>query len=96
MAAIYVIVQIKVNNPDNWSEYRARLRLVLERYKARMLACGGPVTVLDGMFDGRDVAILEFPSIEAALTFRGTADFAELKNIRHRSGTADIWAVSGA
>ncbi len=91
----YLIVQIKVTRPESWSDYRAAVGPLAQRFGGRYLIRGAEVEVLEGSHDGRRLVVFEFPTMEAIHSFWDSPAYSELKKLRAGAGELDVWAVPG-
>jgi uncharacterized protein (DUF1330 family) len=91
----YVIVQIKIIREQGWPEYRAAMLPLMQRFGGRLLVAGAAIEAFEGSHDGRQLAIFEFPSMEAVRSFEYSPEYAEVKKLREGSGELDVWGVPG-
>lgn len=91
----YIIVRIKRTRQEGWSEYRTAVTKLISEYGGRYIVQGGMVELLEGQYDGRQLVILEFPSIDIVRSFWHSAAYADVKALRDSSGELDAWAISG-
>ncbi|MCC7483435.1 MAG: DUF1330 domain-containing protein [Burkholderiales bacterium] len=95
MAKGYILVFIKRTRPDGWDEYRRGVTELVAEFGGRYVVQGGTVEVLEGSFDGRQMVVLEFPSMETVRAFWNSPAYGRLKALRSNSGVMDAWAVAG-
>lgn len=95
MAKGYIVVLIRRTRPDGWAEYRREVTRLIGKFNGRYIVQGGDVEVLEGGFDGRQVVILEFPSMDVVRSFWNSPAYAKVKALREGSGVMDAWAVAG-
>ena len=91
----YLIVQLKVTDPDKFARYREAVPGVVEAFGGRYLVRGPAVDVLEGTHDGRRVVLFEFPSTEAIKRFWNSPEYAKVKPLRQDAAEVDAWAVPG-
>lgn len=91
----YMIVQLKVTDPDKFAGYRAAVPAVVEAFGGRYLVRGGAVQVLEGSHDGRRVVVFEFPSVEAIKRFWNSPEYAKVKPLRENAAEVDAWIIPG-
>ena len=74
---VYIIADIKVTD-DGWvPEYAASVHDIVHKHGGKYLARSGNVRVLEGQpLDTSLIALLAFPSVEAAEAFAGDPDYA--------------------
>lgn len=62
----YCIVYEFVDNPEMFEQYRKQVMPTIEAHGGRFVVRGGKFTVLEGDKPGERIALLEFPSRQAA------------------------------
>ena len=91
----YMIVQLRVTDPDRFARYREAVPGVVEAFGGRYIVRGAPVEVLEGSHDGRRFVLFEFPSVEAVKRFWHSPEYAQVKPLRVNAAELDVWAVPG-
>ena len=91
----YMVVQIKVTDPDKFARYREVVPRVVEAFGGRYIVRGATVEVLEGSHDGRRFVLFEFPSMDAIRTFWHSSEYADVKALRENAADIDVWAVPG-
>ena len=91
----YLVAQIDVQDPAGFEEYRARIVPVVEAYGGRYLVRTDRMERLEGMEPKDRLAILKFPSMDAARSFYYSADYAPLLRQRLASTASDVLLVEG-
>jgi uncharacterized protein (DUF1330 family) len=69
MPCAYVIVDMKVTDPEQYKQYMAAAPAAVKAAGGEYLVRGGRFEVLEGQWQPARVAMLRFPSLEAAKTF---------------------------
>jgi len=69
MPCAYVIVDVKITDPDQYRQYMAAAPAAVKAAGGEYLVRGGRHVVLEGQWQPARVAMLRFPSLEAARTF---------------------------
>ena len=93
--AAYVLVDIEVTDPENYEPYKNAVPEVVKKYGGRYLVRGGDVEVLEGDWQPRRVAVLEFPSMADLKKFYESEDYRDLKAVRLASTNGNVIAVEG-
>jgi uncharacterized protein (DUF1330 family) len=93
--AAYFIVDLDVHDPQGIEEYRRLVPATIERHGGRYLVRGGAHQVIEGDWHPKRVVVLEFPSVEAARRWYDSADYRELRALRHRTSRANTILVEG-
>ena len=92
----YMIVTLTVSDPEWVRDYRRAVRAMIERAGGRYLAQAQAPEVLES--DGSDpqtVAIVEFPSREAAVSFFGSAEYQPYARARRGGASTAIYLAEG-
>ena len=91
----YVIVNIEVTDPAAFEPYRAAVPEVIARFGGRYLVRGGDLHVIEGEPQLKRLVILEFPDMEAARAFYGSAEYAPLLKLRLATTRSEMVLVDG-
>jgi uncharacterized protein (DUF1330 family) len=94
--AAYVIGEIEVTDPKVYDEYRRQVLPALEKYGGRFVVRGGRIEPLEGGWAPKRVVVVEFPSMEAALRWYRSPEYAPLIALRQRASRGRLVAVEGA
>ncbi len=94
--AAYIIVQVKVNDPKRYEDYKKMVPSTLEHYGGRFLVRGGKVKNLEGSWDPARMVIIEFDSVERAKAWWGSNEYAEAKALRQATADTEMIVVEGA
>jgi uncharacterized protein (DUF1330 family) len=94
--AAYVIGEIEVTDPATYEDYRKQVGAVLAKYGGRFLARGGKVEPLEGGWSPKRLVLLEFASMEQALKWYRSPDYAPLIKLRQKASRGKLVAVEGA
>jgi uncharacterized protein (DUF1330 family) len=92
----YVIADTAVKDPEGYEEYKALARPIAEKYGGRYLARGGETHVVDAeLWTPTRMVIIEFPDLEAAMAFTGSAEYAPVAALRHTFADSTVVVVDG-
>ena len=69
MPCAYIIVDMKISDPAQYQQYMADAPAAVKAFGGEYLVRGGPHEVLEGTWQPARVAVLRFPSLDAAKTF---------------------------
>lgn len=94
--AAYVFVEIEVSDPALYEEYRKQVPAVLAKYGGRFIVRGGRVEPLEGGWSPKRFVALEFPSMEQALKWYRSEEYAPLVRLRQKASRGRLIAVDGA
>jgi uncharacterized protein (DUF1330 family) len=91
----YIVADIEMKDPVAYEAYRRDVPAMIAAYGGRYLVRGGATRVLEGDWGPRRMVILEFPSMQQAEAFYGSAEYRALKAIRIRASDSKLVAVEG-
>jgi uncharacterized protein (DUF1330 family) len=74
--AAYLISDVNVRNAGAFETYRTRAAESIAKYGGRYLARGGEVQVLEGVWNPRNIIIVEFRSLEQARAWYASTEYA--------------------
>jgi uncharacterized protein (DUF1330 family) len=94
--AAYVIGEIEVTDPATYDQYRKQVAATVEKHGGRFIVRGGKVEPLEGGWSPKRLVVLEFPSIEKALAWYRSAEYAPLIKLRQQASRGKLVAVEGA
>jgi uncharacterized protein (DUF1330 family) len=94
--AAYVIGEIEVLDPGIYEEYRKQVPTVIAKYGGRYLVRGGKVEPLEGGWSPKRLVAVEFPSMEQALKWYRSAEYAPLIKLRQKASRGTLAIVEGA
>src|SRR3712207_3158365 len=89
MAAYAFFDNLTITDPDGLAKYRAQVRPVVERYGGRYVVVGGEWETVEGSHRLTFPVLIEFPDLQAARAWYHSEDYRPLRELRHRSSTAD-------
>ena len=92
MAAGYVIVQLKVTNPENYKEYVAKVSEVVKKYDGEYLVRNGEYQVVEGE---DNFPLIKFPTYETALEWYHSEEYKPIKNIRLQNSEGSNIIIKG-
>lgn len=91
----YVIVDVEVQDPATYKEYRARAAPTVAKHGGRYLVRGGDVTHVEPGWDLHRFVILEFPSVEKAKAWYASEDYRKVLPLRLKSARSRLSIVQG-
>ncbi len=94
--AAYVIGEIEVTDPGTYEEYRKRVPAVIAEYGGRYLVRGGKVETLEGGWSPKRLVAVEFKSMEQALKWYRSDEYAPLIKLRQKASRGTLAIVEGA
>ena len=92
----YIIVDVKINNPDEYEEYKKLTPASVAAYQGSFIVRGGPTETLEGDWIPGRIVVLEFPNAERAKQWWNSPEYMAAKLIRQRASTTRMILVDGA
>jgi len=93
----YVIVDVKITDPEQYKQYMALSPAAIEAAGGRFLVRGGPHEVLEGNWQPSRLVMAEFPDLASARAFYDSAKYREAR--AKRAGATEFFnmvVVQGA
>lgn len=87
----YVIVQVEVNDPVRYENYKKMVPPSLEKFGGRFLVRGGKTHTLEGTWAPKRFVMVEFPTVEQAKAWWASPEYAAAKALRQ--ATADSMMI---
>ncbi|MDE2902716.1 MAG: DUF1330 domain-containing protein [Chloroflexota bacterium] len=91
----YVIVDNQVTDAEVYAEFREKVAGTVEAHGGRYLVRGGSAEAIEGDWAPERLIVIEFESVAKIRTWLASPEFTELREIRHRSATANVIVVEG-
>ena len=91
----YVIVNVRVHDPDRYAEYASRAPETIAAFGGRYLARGGAVDVREGAWSPERLVVLEFPDVDAARAWWESDEYSALRAIREEASEAELVITEG-
>jgi uncharacterized protein (DUF1330 family) len=89
MPAAYLIVEMKITDPETYKQYMATAPAAVKAAGGEYLVRGGRHEVLEGDWNPARVAMLRFPSYEAAKAFYDSEMYRAAR--ARRAGTTEYF-----
>ena len=91
----YVIVDVKINNHEDYEEYKKLTPASITAYDGKFIVRGGKTETLEGDWDPERIVVLEFPTVERAKAWWASEMYAPAKQIRQRTASTQMIIVEG-
>ena len=78
----YVIFNIKITNPENYTEYIEKVKPTAEKFGAEYVVRGGEFELIEGNWEHPRTIVIKFPSYEKAYEWYNSEDYKPIKKIR--------------
>jgi uncharacterized protein (DUF1330 family) len=92
----YVIAEIEVTDAAAYDEYRKRVPAVISQYAGKFIVRGGRVETMEGDRSPKRIVAVEFPTMEQALKWYRSEEYAPLIKLRQRGARGKLIIVEGA
>lgn len=93
--AAYVIVDVKIADPEKYREYVKLVPPTIAAYGGTFIVRGGAAENLEGDWDPNRIVVLEFDSVERAKEWWGSEEYGVPKAMRQAASTARMIVVDG-
>lgn len=93
--AAYVIVDVKVNDPELYESYKKLTPATLAAYDGKFIVRGGKTEIFEGNWQPNRFVMLEFPSVERAKEWWHSDIYTEAKAIRQKAAETNMILVEG-
>ncbi|MBM3124385.1 MAG: DUF1330 domain-containing protein [Chloroflexi bacterium] len=91
----YVIVDIDVNDPVGYEEYKRLAPPAVHLYGGKYIARGGRTEVLEGDWSPKRLVILQFESMDQAKRWLSSEEYSEARAMRHRTARSNMVVIEG-
>ena len=91
----YVVVQVVVEDPVRYEDYKVMVPPSLEPYDGRFLVRGGKVETLEGDWAPKRFVMVEFPSVEKAKAWWASEEYKDAKALRQATSKTQMIVVEG-
>jgi uncharacterized protein (DUF1330 family) len=91
----YIIVDIKITDPDRYDDYKKLTPASLQPFGGKFVVRGGATATLEGNWLPGRIVVLEFPSVEKAKAWWSSDAYAPAKAIRQASSETKMIVVEG-
>jgi len=93
----YILVDTKINNPEEYEDYKKLAKPIAEKFGGKYLARGGNMEVMEnGLWTPERLVLIEFPDMTSARSFINSAEYAPVKMIRHENADCSLVIFEGA
>ncbi len=91
----YVVVQISIEDPLLYEQYKALAPPSIAAYGGRYVVRGGHSEVLEGAWQPLRLVILEFPTPAQARAWWSSPEYAPAKALRQRCAQTEMLLIEG-
>lgn len=93
--AAYIVVEVDVRDAARYEDYKHMVPPTLAQYGGRFVVRGGVAETLEGDWSPGRIVIVEFPSVEQARAWWGSAEYAPAKELRQATAHTRMILVEG-
>jgi uncharacterized protein (DUF1330 family) len=93
--AAYVIVDVSINDPQEYEEYKKLTPASILAYDGKFIVRGGKTEALEGDWAPERIVVLELPTAERAKEWWSSEMYAGAKAIRQRVARTKMILVEG-
>ena len=93
--AAYLVSDVTVRNAEAFETYRSRAAEAIAKYCGRYLARGGEVQVREGVWNPRNIVIVEFQSMQQARAWYQSPEYASALEVRDIALERNLIFVDG-
>ncbi len=93
--AAYVLVDIRVEDPVQYEEYKKLAAPTVAVYGGRYVVRGGATETLEGEWTPNRFVVLEFPSVDRAKEWWASDEYRPARDMRYASATSQMIVVEG-
>jgi uncharacterized protein (DUF1330 family) len=93
--SVYFIVDVTIEDPALYDEYRQLVNPTLEKYGGTFLARGGATETIEGGWQSQRLVILEFTDTEQFRRWYYSPEYSAARDIRFKASTARAILVQG-
>ena len=93
--AAYVIYECDILDQQRYDEYKPKGAASVAAANGRYLVRGGTVRTLEGDTPASRTVVIEFPSMQAALDWYQSEDYANARDIRKGAASTKLYIVDG-
>ena len=91
----YVIVDVKITDPDRYGEYKKLTPGSLIPFDGKFVVRGGESETLEGTWKPGRIVVLEFPSMQKARAWWASEGYAPAKALRQSASVTQMILVEG-
>ena len=86
----YWLARSLINDPIEYKKYTDRVPGIIAKFGGRVLARGGPFQIMEGPDKFKRFVVIEFPTMERAVSCFNSPDYQEAAAFRRRNGAGEV------
>ena len=91
----YVIADTNISDHKIYDEYKRQVAPLIAKFGGRFVVRGGKHVVLEGAWQPHRLVVIEFPTMEMAITWYNSPEYAPLLAMRQPAAEDHLVAVEG-
>ena len=91
----YVVVDIKVTDPDIYSQYRELAPAIVKAFGGEYVVRGGKTEILEGSPSPNRIVVLKFESLAKVREWLDSPEYRDARKLRHKSTITKMYMVEG-
>lgn len=91
----YIIVEVKVKDPEKYEDYKKLTPATLERYGGKFVVRGGKAELIEGKEEPQRVVVVEFENSDKAKAWWSSPEYSKAKKLRHAAAESRMILVEG-
>ncbi len=91
----YFIVQINVNNSNNYKEYISKVSSIVEKFGGTYIVRGGKSENVEGQWPYERTVVIKFPSYEMVQKWHNSDEYEPIKKIREDNAECNGIIIEG-
>lgn len=95
MTKAYLVADVTVTNPEPYIEYQRKVPAIVAQYGGKYLVRAGAMHPREGDLGIRRLVVVEFESMDAALRFYESDDYAPLLKLRKETTQSHLAFFEG-
>lgn len=93
----YIIVDTKIANESEYEEYKKLAKPIAEKFGGVYRVRGGALDVREAdLWTPTRIVVVEFPDMASARAFLDSAEYAPVRQIRHKNADCTLFIVDGS
>jgi len=93
----FLIVDTKIENPDEYEEYKKQAKPIAEKYGGVYRARGGEMDIREtDLWTPTRMVIIEFPDMDSARAFVDSDEYAPVKPLRRNNAKCTLLILDGS
>ena len=93
--AAYVVVRVQILDPRRFADHQQLATASVDKFGGRFVVRGGALVELEGNWDSRRMVILEFPSLERAVSWYHSPEYQHAIEARQGAAILHMVALEG-